>query len=869
MKSFIPFILTAATYSLGATSSINEFDELSLRYIKFSPQHIEKLPLAAIERLRAAAPLPRPLTAESLNEVRASLSDISTLTGSTISDEAIEQLQGRFQRKLWGPGYIDVTDSVSAGFDDSTRSQTPFVAPITAPKYPTPDPSAHPELKPMLEMVNSTELRDYVTHLSTAYRTRYYRHPNARGESAVLLSSSAVVLSRRFESFQSLPIGLKLENKFNQPNIVGRIEAKSGSSSAPIIILGAHLDSTSQLPWVAPGADDDASGLSVVMAIMRILKANDYQGSYAIEAHAYAGEEGGLLGSDALARAYKDQGKEIRGMIEFEMVGYQPSTSSNAGKSSTITVLADPVPSMTSHMIKVVEAYVPTAELRSVNCGRPLFVFQRRIPRCLPRIVWPERQVLEPQLVGIPNFSILLTANGTYSHAMSDTVDKLDFEKMTDFVPGRSIHDPRDSNVCDRSFLFGLHRHHRAKHDARQVAGFAPASKHHTLAPAVQYPCALASGFDDLSVRSIQFSSGHVERLPIAAIERLRSAAPLPRPLAPESFVAARKSLADISILTASVISDEAIDRLQGHFQRNVWGPGYVDITDSLEDSSKRSLAPRADTPVYPTPDPSAHPELEPMLTMVNSSELRSYVTQLSTKYKTRYYLSLNANQSAEWIGSQLASWLGKAQTQFSDNAFPQSNVIGRIEAKSGDPNAPIIILGAHLDSTSQTPALLAPGADDDASGVAVTMSIMRILKTNNYQGTHAIEAHAYAGEEGGLLGSQNLAKQYKAQNKTIRGMLNFEMVGKYDLRAPRRPIQTNTPFDRIPTRYFNQRRKIQHNHHSFRPCSANELSIVPNIKALNLSLPWSSMAAAITTRSTTQGIQSFVSLRMGRRILN
>jgi Zn-dependent M28 family amino/carboxypeptidase len=60
------------------------------------------------------------------------------------------------------------------------------------------------------------------------------------------------------------------------------------------------------------------------MAVMRILKANDYQGSYAIEAHAYAGEEGGLLGSDALARTYKDQGKEIRGMLEFEMVGEWP-----------------------------------------------------------------------------------------------------------------------------------------------------------------------------------------------------------------------------------------------------------------------------------------------------------------------------------------------------------------------------------------------------------------------------------------------------------------------------------------------------------------------------------------------------------------
>ncbi|CAE6495139.1 unnamed protein product [Rhizoctonia solani] len=277
--------------------------------------------------------------------------------------------------------------------------------------------------------------------------------------------------------------------------------------------------------------------------------------------------------------------------------------------------------------------------------------------------------------------------------------------------------------------------------------------------------CAPTTGFEDLSVRTIQFSSGHVERLPIAAIERLRTATPLPRPLTPESYNAARRSLVDISILTASVISDEAIERLQGRFQRHIWGPGYVDITDSLEDVSRRSLISRVDVPVYPTPDPSAHPELQPMLAMVDPSELKSYVTHLSTKYDTRYYLSLKAREPTEWIKSQLASWLGEKQARFAENAFNQPNVIGRIEAKSGDPNAPIVLLGAHLDSTN-------------ASGVAVMISIMRILKANNYQGTYAIEAHAYAGEEGGLLGSKSLATEYKKQNKTIRGMLNFEMIG-------------------------------------------------------------------------------------------
>ncbi|KAF8749794.1 Zn-dependent exopeptidase [Rhizoctonia solani] len=421
MKSFIPFILTVATYSLGATSSINEFDELSLRYIKFSPQHIEKLPLAAIERLRAAAPLPRPLTAESLNEVRASLSDISTLTGSTISDEVIEQLQGRFQRKLWGPGYIDVTDSVSAGFDDSTRSQTPFVAPITAPSIQL---QTHQRTRSLSQCWKWLIRQSFVTmslicqlHTERAIIAIQTLAPAVR-----IVPEPTYWIEAQFASWLGSNQTTVVENKFNQPNIVAELKPSLGVLARRLSYWGLiWIAQANSHGWLRALTTVDASGLSVVMAIMRILKANDYQGSYAIEAHAYAGEEGGLLGSDALARAYKDQGKEIRGMIEFEMVGYQPSTSTNAGKSSTITVLADPVPSMTSHMIKVVEAYVPTAELRSVNCGYGCSdhysFFKEGYPVVCLASYGPNDKYLNPNY-----------------HAMSDTVDKLDFEKMTDFV---------------------------------------------------------------------------------------------------------------------------------------------------------------------------------------------------------------------------------------------------------------------------------------------------------------------------------------------------------------------------------------------------------------------------------------------------
>ncbi|CCO36323.1 bacterial leucyl aminopeptidase [Rhizoctonia solani AG-1 IB] len=164
-----------------------------------------------------------------------------------------------------------------------------------------------------------------------------------------------------------------------------------------------------------------ASGVAVIMAIMRILKANNYQGNYAIEAHAYAGEEGGLLGAKTLAASYKAAGKTVRGMLDFEMIGYQPATSSNSGKSSTITVLSDPVSAMSTHMTNIVKAYVPTAERRSVSCGYGCSdhyaFYDAGYPVVCVAAYGPNDANLNPNY-----------------HRTTDTIDKLNFDKGADFV---------------------------------------------------------------------------------------------------------------------------------------------------------------------------------------------------------------------------------------------------------------------------------------------------------------------------------------------------------------------------------------------------------------------------------------------------
>jgi leucyl aminopeptidase len=107
---------------------------------------------------------------------------------------------------------------------------------------------------------------------------------------------------------------------FPQPSIIARFEPKVRNFSLPLTILGAHQDSANYLfPLLpAPGADDDCSGTVSILEAFHVLAQTGYiPKSGPVEFHWYAGEEGGLLGSQAIARYKKEQGALIGAMIEF------------------------------------------------------------------------------------------------------------------------------------------------------------------------------------------------------------------------------------------------------------------------------------------------------------------------------------------------------------------------------------------------------------------------------------------------------------------------------------------------------------------------------------------------------------------------
>ena len=105
------------------------------------------------------------------------------------------------------------------------------------------------------------------------------------------------------------------------------------------------------------------------------------------------------------------------------------------------------------------------------------------------------------------------------------------------------------------------------------------------------------------------------------------------------------------------------------------------------------------------------------------------------------------------------------------------TNVIATLKG-TASPERFYVITG-HLDSrvtdvldfTSD-----APGADDDASGVAVVLELARLFATRQFAGTLVFAT--VAGEEQGLYGSTFMAAQMAAAGNDVQGMFSNDIVG-------------------------------------------------------------------------------------------
>ena len=170
------------------------------------------------------------------------------------------------------------------------------------------------------------------------------------------------------------------------------------------------------------------------------------------------------------------------------------------------------------------------------------------------------------------------------------------------------------------------------------------------------------------------------------------------------------------------------------------------------------------------------------MMNQVNMDSLQATVQYLQD-YQSRLWNSTNAFSASDWIASRMeALGLEVEQQAFYANTWLGSgqaapNVIG-IQRGTLYPDV-YVVCGSHFDSFSWAAyqgSGDAPGADDNATGVASVLESARIM--TQYEFEYSIIYCAYGCEEMGLYGSEAYASRCQQQGMDILGYFNNDMNG-------------------------------------------------------------------------------------------
>jgi hypothetical protein len=191
-------------------------------------------------------------------------------------------------------------------------------------------------------------------------------------------------------------------------------------------------------------------------------------------------------------------------------------------------------------------------------------------------------------------------------------------------------------------------------------------------------------------------------------------------------------------------------------------------------------------------------PAIEKMVNEVSKDSLESYVRKM-VSFGTRNTLSTQSdpnrgigaarkwvlsrfNEFAQRSGGRLTAIIDTTTLQKDGRRVDTTLLLGNVMAtlKGVDPNDKrIFIISGHLDnmrSNVMDRTGDAPGANDDASGVAAVMECARIMSKYSFPATLIFVA--VSGEEQGLLGSTYMAEKAKKENWDIEAVLNNDIMG-------------------------------------------------------------------------------------------
>lgn len=190
--------------------------------------------------------------------------------------------------------------------------------------------------------------------------------------------------------------------------------------------------------------------------------------------------------------------------------------------------------------------------------------------------------------------------------------------------------------------------------------------------------------------------------------------------------------------------------------------------------------------------------EIKKMVDEISSANIEKIVRQL-VSFHTRHNLSVQDSPTQgiaaawNWIKSEMEKNIPASQGRLSvkfeeytvggqgeriNKPVNLRNVVATLQGTDPSDDRKILI-SAHLDSRAATDndnTSFAPGANDDGSGIAAILELIRIMAPHKFPAT--IVFMAVSGEEHGLYGARFMASKAKEEKWNIVAMLNNDMIG-------------------------------------------------------------------------------------------
>jgi leucyl aminopeptidase len=171
---------------------------------------------------------------------------------------------------------------------------------------------------------------------------------------------------------------------------------------------------------------------------------------------------------------------------------------------------------------------------------------------------------------------------------------------------------------------------------------------------------------------------------------------------------------------------------------------------------------------------------VEALLPEVKETNVLATIRKLSS-FRNRFHTSMTGAQASMWIRDTwraLATGRDDISVELVEHtATPQPSIVMTIRGTKLPEE--IVVLGGHMDSIAGRggATVLAPGADDNASGIAVLTEVARAALELGYRPERTVRFYGYAAEEVGLVGSAEIAAKAKAERLNVVGVMQLDMT--------------------------------------------------------------------------------------------